>query len=63
MGHGLWRDGHWVLVSYADQEFVAISGTLYRERGYQPPFDDLPTREEYEARVPPPDRGDLRRPV
>jgi len=33
MGHGLWRDGHWVLVNYGDQEFVAISRTLYRERG------------------------------
>ena len=49
MGTGLWRDGHWVQVSYDDREAVAISRHLYEQRGYQPPFDELPTREAYEA--------------
>ncbi len=62
MGRGLWRDGHWVLVSYDNREFIAISRTLYGERGYQPLFDGLPTKEEYEARIPPSGQGDGRRP-
>jgi hypothetical protein len=27
----------------------SIPRDLYEERGYQPPFDELPTKEEYEA--------------
>ena len=50
MGTGLWRDGHWVQVSYDSVEKVPISRALYEKRGYQPPFDKLPTKEEYEAR-------------
>ena len=50
MERGLWRDGHWVQVSYEDIESVPISRALYERRGYQPPFDELPTKEEYEAR-------------
>lgn len=50
MGTGLWRDGHWVQVSYEDRESIPISKALYEARGYQPPFDKLPTKEEYEAR-------------
>ena len=50
MERGLWRDGNWVQVSYEDIEAVPISRGLYEKRGYQPPFDELPTREEYEAR-------------
>ena len=49
MGRGLWRDGHWVMVSYEDREAVPISRALYAERGYQPPFETLPTRQDYEA--------------
>ena len=50
MGRGLWRDGHWAQVSYEDIERVPISRALYEKRGYQPPFDDLPTKAEYEDR-------------
>lgn len=50
MGKGLWRDGHWVVVSYEDRETIPISPGLYARRGYQPPLDELPTKEEYEAR-------------
>jgi hypothetical protein len=49
MGTGLWRHGHWVQVSYDDIESVPISKALYKERGYEPPLDELPTKEEYEA--------------
>jgi hypothetical protein len=49
MGTGLWRDGHWVQVSYGGREFVAISRTLYGARGYLPSFDELPTKEDFEA--------------
>ena len=50
MGTGLWRDGHWVLVKYDARVSVIISKGLYDERGYQPPFDDLPTKADHEAR-------------
>jgi hypothetical protein len=49
MGIGLWRDGHWAQVSYEGIERVPISRALYVKRGYQPPFDDLPTKAEYEG--------------
>jgi hypothetical protein len=50
MGTGLWRDGHWVQVLYEGREAIPISRALYEERGYQPPFEDLPTKKDYEAR-------------
>ena len=50
MGTGLWRDGHWVFVKYDCRVSVIISKGLYHERGYQPPFDELPTKADYEAR-------------
>jgi len=50
MGIGLWRDEHFAQVSYEDLESIPISRRLYEERGYQPPFDELPTKEQYEAR-------------
>ena len=50
MERGLWRDGHWAQVSYEGIEAVQISRALYERRGYQPPFDELPTKEEYETR-------------
>lgn len=34
-----------------------IPRPLYEERGYMPAFDDLPTKEEYEARQHKPDGG------
>ena len=49
MGTGLWRDDHWVQVSYEGRTAVAISRNLYEQRGYQPPFDKLPTKEEYHS--------------
>jgi hypothetical protein len=49
MGTGLWRDGHGVQVGYEDREAIPISRALYEQRGYQPPFDELPTKEEYDA--------------
>jgi hypothetical protein len=49
MERGLWRDGHFVQVSYDDVEALPISRALYEKRGYQPPFDDLPTKKEFDA--------------
>jgi len=49
MERGLWRDGHWVMVSYEDREAIPISKALYEQRGYKPPFEELPTKKEYEA--------------
>lgn len=52
MGTGMYRDGHFAQVSYEHLATIPISRALYEERGYQPPFDELPTREEYEAMKP-----------
>jgi hypothetical protein len=52
MERGLWRDGYWVEVSYDKIATAPISRALYEKRGYLPPFDELPTKEEYEARKP-----------
>lgn len=49
MGTGLWRDGHWVCVKYEDRVSITISRGLYEERGYHPPFDQLPTKQDYQA--------------
>ena len=38
-------------VSYEDIATLPISRALYEERGYEPPFDELPTKEEYDAAV------------
>ena len=46
---GLFRDSAFVQVSYEGLATVPISRALYEKRGYWPPFDDLPTKEEYEA--------------
>lgn len=51
MQRGLWRDGHWAQVSYDNIEAAPISRTLYEKRGYDPPFDALPTKQDYEASV------------
>ena len=50
MGTGLWRDGHWVQVSYEGRESIPISRGLYEERGYPPTLAELPTKAEYHAR-------------
>lgn len=50
MGTGLYRDGAYVQVSYDGRVAVPISVALYRQRGYQPPLDRLPTKKEYQAR-------------
>ena len=47
MGTGIWRDGHWVCVNYEDREAVTISKNLYELRGYQPPYEQLPTKDRF----------------
>lgn len=48
MTAGLYRDGEWAQVS--DGKIAApIPRSQYEAKGYLPPFDQLPTREEYNA--------------
>ena len=49
MGRGRFRDGAFVGVDYGDGTLISISRALYRERGYKPPLEQLPTKEKYEA--------------
>ena len=52
MPRGLYRDDDVVRVAYGENEFVPISREMYEARGYLPPFEALPTREEYrEAKI------------
>jgi hypothetical protein len=52
MGRGLYRYGAFVMVIYEGIESVPISRALYKQRGYDPPFDALPTKKQYDARNP-----------
>ena len=47
LAKGLYRDGDWAQISYAGQS-IPITRTLYEDEGHIPPFDALPTKEEFE---------------
>lgn len=45
------RYGEWVWLDWPIQEGAAfVTRDLYEARSYQPPYDELPTKEEYDAR-------------
>lgn len=45
---GLYRDPGWAYVS--DGNFIFdMPESRYRDRGYEPPYDQLPSKKEYEA--------------
>jgi hypothetical protein len=48
MARGVFRDGAFARVSYDGRESIPISRALYKERGYDPPFEELPTKDEHE---------------
>ena len=48
LARGVFRDGAFAQVSYDGIESIPISEALYTERGYDPPFEELPTRHEHE---------------
>ena len=52
MAKGLYQEGAFVCVTYNGTDLVPISHALYRERGYEPAIDRLPTKVKYEARHP-----------
>ncbi len=45
--HGLFRDGEWAQVSDGLIS-VPIPRDRYLARGYEPPFEKLPTKKEYD---------------
>lgn len=47
---GVFRDNGWVAVDYPPSARFPIPQEYYEDRGYQPPHDKLPSKEEYEAR-------------
>jgi hypothetical protein len=49
MAHGIYRDRTFVYVDYGGGTIVPISHALYRDRKYDPPLNQLPTKEKYEA--------------
>jgi hypothetical protein len=48
LARGVYRDGAFAQVSYDGIESIPISKALYKERGYDPPFEELPTKGEHE---------------
>ena len=51
MPRGVFRDGAFIHVTYDGSATVPISPALYQLRGYEPPLEQLPNREKYEARL------------
>ena len=47
MLHGMYRDGDWVQVAYQGQS-IAVPRTTYELGGYEPPFDELITKEQFD---------------
>lgn len=45
---GLYRDGQWAQVSDGKHS-IPIPRDRYEDNRYEPPFDHLPTKEQYEA--------------
>lgn len=45
---GQYRDGEWAQVTDGSNS-ISIPRDRYETQGYEPPFDDLPTREAFEA--------------
>lgn len=43
---GIYRDGGWVHVTDGKHE-IPIPRNRYEDQNYCPPFDDLPTKEQY----------------
>lgn len=50
MANGLFRDGDHAQVSYDGKASIPITREQYESQGHLPPFDMLPTREEYETK-------------
>ncbi len=48
MTKGVFREGDLVHVSYDGRKPIPMLAQQYRAKGYQPSFDALPTREQYE---------------
>lgn len=46
---GLYREGDWAQVTDGHNAFP-IPRERYQNKGYKPPFDELPTREQYEVK-------------
>lgn len=43
---GIYRDGNWATVDF-DTHRVEMPRKRYEEKGYQPPFLDLPSKDQY----------------
>jgi hypothetical protein len=41
-----WGDQHSVRVKYDERQEIDLAEDRYRERGYQPPFDELPWKDD-----------------
>lgn len=57
LAKGVYRDSDgWVTVDYGTSR-MPIDRDTYEENGYLPPFDKLPSKEEYEAGNTPKSKG------
>ncbi len=49
MTKGLYRDGDWATI-FDGNNAIPIPKARYVQQGYEPPFDQLPTKKEYDAK-------------
>jgi hypothetical protein len=49
MAKGVYRDGDSAIVDYGTTARMPVPKKDYVAKGYRPPFDELPTKEQYEA--------------
>ncbi len=48
LARGVFREGAFARVSYDGRDSIPISKGLQKERGYDPPFEELPSKDEHE---------------
>ncbi len=48
MAKGLYRGVDWARVDYDDKLSIPIPRERYVEQDYKPPYDELPTKEQYQ---------------
>ena len=49
MPQGLWKEANWAQISDNGKISIPITRDQYEAKGYHPPFDQLPTKAQYEA--------------
>ena len=57
MAKGLFRDGNYAQVVFEGKASIPVRRDRYEHAQYQPPFNSLPTKEDYESGHGQPDQS------